>query len=237
MVIGEDRVPSDEVPVFWFENIGLFNEPLFDSPVGRFTVRQIVILGFFALIAWIVQGFLQDFTLKIGAVLFVMFFGGYLAFSRIKTVPVEKSIALALGIGKPMRKVLKRKAKPKKRKKKKEEKVEEKVEETMKIDMKTGKVIVLAKPSRVVNVSASLDEPVRVATVVRDKVTGEPLANRSFTVYVEDKEHSSGVTDQDGGFVTYITAKRFGRVRVDIFVEGYREPVDSFILNMKPRKF
>jgi len=244
--MGEDERVSDEVPVFWFEDIGLLNEPLFDSPFGRFTVRQVAILGIFALIAWIAQSFFQDLAWKVGTVLFIMFFGGCLAFSRIKTVPVERSIALAFGIGKPrLRKPKKkRKAEPKPEKEKEREEEAppelekaEKAEEVVKVDTKTKKVVVLPRPSRVVSVSAGLDEPVRVATLVRDRVTGEPLANKPFKVYVGGKEHSAGVTDQDGGLVTYITASRFGKVRVDIFVEGYREPVDSFLLNIKLRRF
>lgn len=230
----EERRLGDEVPVFWFEDIGLLNEPLLDSPFGRFTVRQVVILGVFGLVAWIVQGFFNDPVFKVGIIVFTMFFGGYLAFSKTKTIPVEKSITLALGIGKPkLRRFRKRKVKLEEESQKPEA---GRIGEVVKVNTKTMKVIVLSKPSRIIGISTNLDEPIRITTLIRDKVTGEPLANKPFKVYLDGKEHSTGITDQDGGLITYLTAKSYGKVRVDVFVEGYVEPVDSFTLNIKPRK-
>jgi len=56
---------SELVLALWFEDVGFLNESLLDTPVGRFSIRQMVFFLFFGLIGWLLSLVFVDLVLKL----------------------------------------------------------------------------------------------------------------------------------------------------------------------------
>jgi len=198
-------MPRVNLRTLWFEDIGLVNQPLIDTPFGRLTVRQAAGIGFFALLAWLTfsaLGFVEDLALRaVPAVL--IFAAGAVVFSwRIKTVPPEKILILALGLGR------KRGRKPAKQKatwEKGAEKVAPKAPVTVKVT----------------KAQATVGEPFKVVGVLREPSLGTPLANRNFDVLIDGVLRYKGTTDEQGGFEVVYIPESVGLVRIEVRPEGY----------------
>ena len=54
------------IRALWFEEVGLLNERLIDTPIGKLTLRQTFVIMFFAGIAWLASTLVQDVIFKIG---------------------------------------------------------------------------------------------------------------------------------------------------------------------------
>jgi len=80
---------SELVQTLWFENVSFLNEQILDTPVGRFSLRQMGIFLIFGLLAWVASIAFTDLVLKI-VVAGAIFFSGAALFTRkIKTVSPE----------------------------------------------------------------------------------------------------------------------------------------------------
>jgi len=196
-------MPRVNLRTLWFEDIGLVNQPLIDTPFGRLTVRQAAGIGFFALLAWLTfsaLGFVGDLALRaVPAVL--IFAAGAVVFSwRVKTVPPEKVLILALG-RKRGRKPVKQKAV--------REKGAEKVAPKAPVTVKVTKA------------QATVGEPFKVVGVLREPSSGTPLANRNFDVIVDGVLRYKGATDEQGGFEVVYIPESVGLVRIEVRPEGY----------------
>jgi hypothetical protein len=200
-------MPRVNLRTLWFEDIGLANQPLIDTPFGRLTARQAAGIGFFALLAWLTfsaLGSVGDMVFRaVPAVL--IFVAGVAVFSwRIKTVPPEKVLILALGLGK------KRGRKPAKRGAIREN-AAEKVAPKMPVTVRVSKA------------QATVGEPFKVVGVLREPSLGTPLANRNFDVLVDGAPRYKGTTDEQGGFEVVYIPENVGLVRIEVRPEGYAE--------------
>lgn len=133
------------IRTLWFEDVGLLNEPVFDTPLGRLTIRQTTALIAFALLAWMTTLFFEDFIYKVVTAGAVFLFGAVLFIHRVKTVPPERIILLAFGLGR------KRSRKPIEARK----------------AVRKGPIKAPAS-AKTVKVSAELDAPVKIVGVLRD---------------------------------------------------------------------
>jgi len=195
-------LPKINTSVLWFDDIKLVNEGIFDTPFGRISVRQLIILGFFGLIAWFVFSAVHPTTgdivvsgLSAGA---IMAAGAIVASWRIKTVPIEKSILLALGIGK--KRLKKKRAAPAKRAKP--------IEPPKPTPVKTSKM------------HGVVGEPMKIVGVLRDPQTGIALAQRGFSVIVDGRLRYRDVTDEQGAFEVVYLPEHPGLVRIEVQPDG-----------------
>jgi len=188
----------------WFDDIRFLHEGIFDTPFGRLSIRQMLILGLFGLIAWIVFSTVHPMVgdivvsgISAGAIMMV---GVVLASWRIKTVPIERSILLALGIGRKHPK--KRKEAPAKKKKAAE---------------RAAKPAPPVKSSKMHGV---VGEPMKIVGVLRDPQTGAALAQRGFSVIVDGRLRYRDATDEQGAFEIVYLPEHPGLVRVEIQPDG-----------------
>jgi hypothetical protein len=68
----------------------------------------------------------------------------------------------------------------------------------------------------VVNVSSSLDSPVKLVGVLRDPQTGRNLPLKAYEVFVDGEPVFSGVTDESGFFTIFFTPTRYGVFDVEV---------------------
>ncbi len=197
-------MPRINLRTLWFEDVGLMNQPLIDTPFGRLTTRQAAGMGLFALLAWMTfsaLGFVGDIFLR-ALMAFLVFMAGAVIFMwRVKTVPPERTILLALGIGKRRKGPLR----PAKAPRKGEEKA----------------VVRAPVAVKVSKAQATVGEPFKVVGVLRDPSLGTPLANRSFDVFVDGQLRFKGVTDEDGAFEVVYVPENVGVLRIEVRPEGY----------------
>ncbi len=204
---------SEPIRTLWFEDVGFMNEPLLDTPVGRFSIRQTIALLVFGLLAWAVSLLFNDLMMKIVAAGAVFFIGVVVFTRRVKTISPERHLLLLLGIGRP----LKKKARKKKKVKKK------------------GR----AKPSipvRTMMVSATLGVPVKVVGVLRDPATGKLLPHRSFDIFVDGQPYSAGATDDNGFFNVFFVPDRYGVFKIEVKPEGFADIAQQITVNVKPKE-
>jgi hypothetical protein len=181
------------------------NQGILDTPVGRLSIRQAVGLAVFALLAWITfQAFaFFDVICRVAAAGGIFIFGAVIFMWRVKTVPPERILLLALGIGRrfPRHKVA----------------VKERV--------KAGKAVAVAPEApavtRVSKAQATVGEPVKIVGVLRDPHSGMPLSSRSFDITVDGQPFHKGATDEQGGFEVVYVPERVGVVRIEVKPEGY----------------
>lgn len=197
-------MPRINLRTLWFEDIGFVNQPTIDTPFGRLSMRQLVGIGLFALIAWITfqaLGFVGDIVLRVIPAAAIMVLGVVIFTWRVKTVPPERTILLAMGIGrKHVKRSAAKAAKPK----------------------KGGKAPVPAPApaARIVKAQATVGEPCKIAGILRDPRLGRPLSNRSFEVFADGAPLYKGVTDEQGGFEVVYVPQHAGSVRIEVRPEG-----------------
>lgn len=185
--------------VLWFDDIRFFNEGMLDTPFGRISFRQLIILSAFALPAWLVFACsAADMAVRVAAAGAIMVAGVVMASWRIKTVPIERSILLALGVGRkmPERRVAGGRGKMKKR-------------------------VAGAPPVKSSRIHAVVGEAVKIVGVLRDPQTGAPLANRQFSVIVDGRLRYRDFSDESGMFEVVYLPEQPGIVRVEVAPEGY----------------
>lgn len=186
------------VRTLWFEDMGLRNVQIFDTPVGRLSVRQLTIIAVFGGLGWLSSLLFADMLYKIAVGGAVFAAGLALAMQKHKVVTPERAILLAFGFGRTY---------PGRVKAIGEGKEEERREEDA-----------LAKRMRV---SADLESPVKVIGVLRDPSTGEVLRVKPYEVIVRGERCSSGVSDEQGFFTAFFTPKMYGEYGVEVRPEGH----------------
>jgi len=183
------------VRTLWFEDMGLRNVRIFDTPVGRLSIRQLTIIAVFGGLGWLSSLLFADMLYKIvvGGAVFAV--GLILAMQRVKVITPERAILLALGIGRTYPKGMKAAVERKGEKKKK-------------------------TPVKRMRVSADLESPVKIVGVLRDPSTGEVLQGKPYEVFTRGERCSSGVSDEQGFFTAFFTPRIYGEYEVEVRPEG-----------------
>lgn len=199
---GIEGMPRINLRTLWFEDIGFINQPIIDTPFGKLTTRQATGIGFFALLAWIIfsaLGFVEDIVFRTLPAALVFILGAIFFSWRVKTVPPEKIMLLALGLGR--------------------KRVKARKEPAAQPSKKTApKAPAAAKVSKA---QATVGEPFKVVGVLREPSLGTPLANRNFDVYVNGVLRYRGVTDEQGGFEVVYIPESPGVAKIEVRPEGY----------------
>lgn len=197
----------------WFEEISFIYEPFFDTPLGKLTVRQMSILGFFAVLAYGVSTLASDTTGKalLGGTVLVV--GLALALQRVKTVPPERSILLMLSMPKP------RKPKAASGKEDAEKKTDRLEAESLRIPVED----ITSIPR------------VSVAGFLADPHTGRVLSRRGFQVFIGDEKVSEGVSKPDGSFAVYLKPSGYGQFELKIVPEGFSDAVQTIPVLIEPK--
>jgi hypothetical protein len=198
---------SELVSALWFEDVGFLNEALLDTPVGRFSIRQMVLFLFFGLLGYLSSLVFADLVLKLCVGVGVFLVGAAIFSRKVKTVPPEVHLLYVV------RQFLL--VKPKRSNKK-------------------GKLSAENVP-RSLLLSGSLGVPVKVVGVLKDLVTGKILSGQNFKVSINNTVHSGGVTDEDGCFCTYFVPDRFGVFQIEIQPEDAQEPVQQIVVKVNPK--
>jgi len=201
---------SETVRTLWFEDVGFLHEPILDTPLGRYSVRQMLILLVFAFFSYATSLLFSDPLMKIVVAGSIFMFGAAMfAMRRIKTISPERHILLLLGVGRvrPRRVAA----------------VEEKPAEKR------------APPVKSVVVSTTLESPVKIVGVLRDPVYKKYLPKKNFDVYIDGRFHYSGVTDEQGFFAVFFVPDRYGPFNVTVKPEGLAE-AQNITVNVKPKE-
>ena len=197
---------SELVSSLWFEDVGFFHEPILDTPLGRFSIRQTLIFLVFGLLAWLGSLLFSDLALKI-VVAGSIFFSGAAIFTRkIKTLPPEVHLLYLIQRG-PLQKPQKPPTNP------------ESIE----------------PPTQSLLLSATLGVPLKVVGVLKDLTTGEVLSDKPFNVNLDNIPYAKGLTDKEGFFCTYIVPDRFGLFQITIQPEDAQEPIQQITLNVNSK--
>ena len=195
-------MPRINLRTLWFEDISFARQGMIDTPFGRVSARQLAGLGVFALFAWMTfqaLGFIGDLALRLIPAGLVFIAGAIIFTWPVKTVPPERIILLALGIG---------------RKHEKKVPVKRKAEKGVPVPRE-------AKPAvRVSRAQATVGEPFKIAGVLVDPKLGKPLAHRSFEVFVDGVFQYKAATDEQGGFEVVYIPQYAGVLRVEVRPEG-----------------
>ena len=195
------------VRTLWFEDIGLRNIRIFDTPVGRMSLRQLIIISSFTGLGWLSSLPFTSIIYKV-AVGGLMFGAGVaLAMQRLKVVAPERIILLALGFGRRFP-----------------------VKPSEGDGSRSGEV----SPAGKMRISADLEDPVKIVGVLRDPSTGEVLYGKPYTVIVGGEPCSSGVSDEQGFFAAFFTPRMYGEYNVEVRPEGYLRG-QMFRLIVEPR--
>ncbi len=196
-------MPRINLRTLWFEDISFARQGVIDTPLGRMSARQLVGLGFFALMAWMTFQALSFMDLLIRLIpAGLTFIAGAIIFTwPIKTVPPERIILLALGLG---RKQPRRRAPEKGVKRKAEGKAPREVPVAMKVS----------------KAQATVGEPLKIVGILRDPRLGKPLANRNFEVYADGALLYKKTTDEQGSFEVVFVPQFAGVVRIEVRPEG-----------------
>jgi hypothetical protein len=72
---------SELVTTLWFEDVSFLHEQMLDTPLGRFSIRQMGIFLIFGLLAWVASLAFSDLVFKI-VVAGAIFFTGAALFTR-----------------------------------------------------------------------------------------------------------------------------------------------------------
>lgn len=199
---------SELVSALWFEDVGFLHEQLLDTPVGRFSIRQMGLFLVFGLLGWLLS------LVFVGLVLKIVFGGGMFlvgatVFSRkVKTVPPEVHLLYV------MRQFLRIKAK---RTKQRGGLSEENIH------------------SRSLLLSGSLGVPVKVVGVLKDLTTGKILSGKNFKVNINNAVHSRSASDEEVCFCAYFVPDRFGVFQIEIQPEDSAEPAQQIMVNVNPK--
>lgn len=197
-------MPRINLRTLWFEDIGMARQPLIDTPLGRVSFRQLAGLGLFALLAWIVYqalGFIGDMVFQLIPAGLVFLAGAVIFTWPVKTVPPERMILLALGLGKkPVKKGGKR--------------------VKVKGVAKKGAPPEAPAAIKVIKAQATVGEPFKVVGVLRDPKFGKPLAKCNFEVFVDGVSKYKSATDEQGYFEAVYVPEYAGVVKIVVKPEG-----------------
>ena len=205
---------SELVSALWFEDTGFLHEQMLDTPVGRFSIRQMALFLLFGVLGWLSSLVFADLIAKIvvGGCVFLL---GVAVFSRkVKTIPPEMHL---LYVARQFLVI-----KPK---------------QTKQRGGSSSVVVVdeAAGSSASLVLSGSLGVPVKVVGVLKDLATGKILSGKPFKVNINNTLHSSGVSDEEGCFCTYFVPDRFGVFQVEIQPEDAQEPAQQIMVNVNPK--
>ncbi len=201
----------------WFEEVGFFHEQILDTPIGRFSIRQMIVFLIFGLSAYSISLLLEDLIFKI-VVAGSIFFSGAAVFTRkTKTLPPEKHLLYIINNKYAQKK------KHKKRKKHRQQKQQQ----------KTATPVASVKEMRL---SATLGVPVKIVGSLKDPASKKVLTNRSFELCVDGTAYSKGFTDQEGFFSAYFVPDRFGIFKLEIKPEDYAKPVLHIVVKVNPKE-
>jgi hypothetical protein len=198
---------SELVSALWFEDVSFLHEQMLDTPVGRFSIRQMCLFLVFGLFGWLLSLVFADLVLKLCVGGGVFLVGAALFSRKVKTIPPEVHLLYV------MKQFLL--VKPKRSKQRGTSSGES-----------TSKYLLL---------SASLGVPVKVVGVLKDLATGRILSGKTFKVSINNAVHSRGTTDEDGCFCAYFVPDRFGVFQIEIQPEDSAEPVQQIMVNVNPK--
>ena len=200
---------SELVVTLWFEDVGFLHEQMLDTPVGRFSIRQMGIFLIFGLLAWVGSLVFVDLVLKL-VVAGGIFFTGAVFFTRkIKTISPEAHLFY----------LFRNFLQTTKQKHSTSVKHKQTAEQT-------------AKP---VMLLATLGTPVKAVGVLRD-FSGKPLTGKPFQVNINNTSHSKGTTDQEGHFCIYFVPDHPGLFHIAIQTEGTPKPLQQITVNVTPKE-
>ena len=202
------------IRALWFEEVGLLNEPLIDTPIGKLTLRQTFIIMFFAGIAWLASTLVQDVIFKIGLGGAIFISGVAIFAHKVKTLPPEKILWYMIfgSIG---------------------------VEKPKKLPRKPGEELAAEKPlgvERSVSIASTLDTPVKLVGVLRDPGTGQIFASTPFDAFVNGELVFSGFTDEEGFFTIFFTPATYGVIEVKIKPAKYAGPPQVMRVQVLPKR-
>lgn len=201
------------IRTLWFEELGFLREPFFDTPLGKLTLRQMLIVVVFGALAWGAASFAGDdvmLKLFLGGSIFIV--GLALAFQRVKTVTPEMSIILLmLSSSTP---------KPKRNRVTREVEVTSKPLEAKALNISTQDIQSIV--------------PVKVVGVLKDPTSGKPIQRKGFEVLVEGKSYTKGSTDDEGFFTVYFLPESYGSFKVEVKPEGYTHVLETLVVNVQP---
>jgi len=198
---------SELVSALWFEDVGFLHEQLLDTPVGRFSIRQMCLFLVFGLLGWLLSLVFADLVLKLVVGVGVFLVGATIFSRKVKTVSPEAHLICV------MRQFLLAKSK---RSSKKGKPVGENA---------SGSLLL----------SASLGVPLKVVGVLKDLATGKILSGKNFKVSINSTVHSRGMSDEEGCFCTYFVPDRFGVFQIEIQPEDANEPTQQILVNVNPK--
>ena len=197
---------SELVSTLWFEDVGFIHEPILDTPLGRFSIRQTIIFLVFGLLVWVGSLIFADLALKIVAAGTIFFSGAAIFTRKIKTLPPEVHLFYLI-TNRSLQKPQKPPTNPKP------------------IEPSTQSMFL----------SATLGVPLKVVGVLKDPTTDQILSNKPFNVNLDNTLYTKGLTDKDGFFCTYIVPDRFGLFQITLQPEDAHEPFQQITLNVNPK--
>jgi len=201
LVVGVVLV-SELVQALWFEDVGFLHEQLLDTPVGRFSIRQMTLFLVFGLFGYLLSLVFVDLVLKVVVGGGVFLVGAALFSRKVKTVPPEVHLFYLV------RQFLLVKLKGSK-------------QEGNLSEEKSSMSLLL---------SGSLGVPVKVVGVLKSLTTGEIFSGKNFNVSINNTVHSRGVTDGEGCFCAYFVPDRFGVFQIEIQPEDASEHVQQIMV-------
>ena len=186
-----------------FEDISPLSEQFLDLMGMKLSVRQMAYLGISLLVGYGFSLLFQSLMTKVFVFVLFLAFGAMLSATRIKTLTPEKMLLYMVAMPKP------------KAEKKKEEPVEPVQEK--RLDLPTQSIDDM-QPVKVVGALIGAD--------------GMPVANKAFTVYVNGREYTRGVTDDYGNYMVFFAPPSFGTFKIEIEPTGSAEK-DVIQVNVK----
>jgi hypothetical protein len=199
---------SELVQTLWFEDVGFLHEQMLDTPLGRFSIRQMCLFLVFGLLAWVASLVFVDLVLKIVVAGAVFFTGAVLFTRKIKTVSPETHLLYLI------RRFLPIKQNP-----------STQTKNTLPVEQVSKSTLLL---------SATLGVPVKVVGVLKD-FSGKILAGKPFKVHINNTAHSKGSTDAEGYFCTYFIPERSGCFEVAVQSEDTPEAIQQITIQVNPK--
>jgi hypothetical protein len=200
---------SELVQALWFEDVSFLNEQMLDTPVGRFSIRQMAIFLIFGLLAWISSLAFTDLVLKIVVAGAVFFSGAALFTRKIKTIPPEIHLLH----------LIRQFLQTTKQKHTTLTKSRQSVEQT----------------SKVMHLLATIGTPTKIVGILKDK-TGKTLVDKTFQVTINNTPHSKGTTDPEGNFCTYFIPDQPGLFQIDIQPQDHPDTIQKITIQANPQK-
>ena len=197
---------SELVSTLWFEDVGFLHEPILDTPLGRFSIRQTVIFLVFGLLAWAGSLLFVDLALKLAMAGTIFFSGAALFTRKIKTLPPEVHL-LYLIANRSVQKPQKPPTNPQP----------------------------LGLPTQSLLLSATLGVPIKIVGVLKDPTTHQVLSNQSFNVNLDNTPYTKGLTDETGSFCTYFIPDHFGLFQITLQPDDTKNPIQQINLTINPK--